>query len=59
MHALLTKAAIARRLDVDPRTLNGILERGGIKPEFVQGARNLFPARIVKMLRGQIGEAMR
>ena len=54
MHALLSKAAIARRLDADPRTLNGILEEAGVEPDFVQGPRKLFHAARVKELRQQI-----
>ena len=59
MDAVISKMGLARRLDIDPRTLDGALNKCGILPDFVNGARKLFYSHRVKTLRGQIGEARR
>ena len=54
MQALVSKMALARRVDVDPRTLDKFLEAAGIEPDFIQGPRKLFRADRVKTIRVQI-----
>ena len=59
MRTLISKTGLARRLDIDPRTLNGVLKASGIAPDFIQGARKLFLPSRLEALRRQIGEARR
>ncbi len=59
MRKLISTTGLARRLDIDPRTLNQVLARCEIQPDFLNGTRKLFvPARL-ETLGKQIREAMR
>ena len=42
MRTLISKTGIARRLDIDPRTVNRLLRESGIQPDAIQGQRKLF-----------------
>jgi hypothetical protein len=56
MHAFLSKSAIARRLDVDPRKLNRVLSEAGIMPDSTNGRGKLFRPDRVGEIRARIGK---
>jgi len=56
MSTLISKTGLARKLDVDPRTLDRVLSVARIAPDFVNGSQKLFHVTRVKSIREQIRE---
>ena len=59
MRQLISTAGLARRLDIDRRTLTRVIDATGIAPDFVQSGRKLFYPERLKSLCKQVGEARR
>ena len=51
MITMVSKTGVARRLDIDPRTVDRILRKTGIQPDAINGKRKLFAPASLRALR--------